>query len=281
MRPTNGECLNSEESIARLPEYEHPPVVETALAVEFASLPGWNIIHYGLLRQRFQEAYPNFEVHPAAFIPFPPTVAVDTVPLTIDIANPPIRCFFISEDGTQLVQIRNGALAHNWRKQPENDIYPRYDTIRPAFVDDLRIFYRFLQDNGFSAPEVWKCEVTYVNHFLRGREWSDIPSLLEVLPAIRLLDRSQLLTRLTQMQFTFNYELPEDIGNLRIQLLPFLGPDGKELAQLTLTAFGRPRSNDPQALIEWIDAGREAVVRGFSEFTSEDAQTKTWRRIWP
>ncbi len=147
----------------RTPEYKKPPVIETALAVEFAPIRGWNIVQYGALWERFRARYPKVEVFPAPqeFITRP----------QLDFANPPVRCFFIAAGDNQLVQIRSGAFVRNWRASQEDHIYPRYKTIRPSFEEDFQIFLTYLSEQGLGSPEIWKCEVTYVNHFLRGREW--------------------------------------------------------------------------------------------------------------
>jgi uncharacterized protein (TIGR04255 family) len=100
----------------RLPEYQSPPVVETALAIEFASLPGWNLAHFGSLWEQFRAQYPVVEVHPAA-------IALNSV-VQLDPANPPVRCFFLNTDGTQLVQVRSGAFVRNWRARPGRSEYP-------------------------------------------------------------------------------------------------------------------------------------------------------------
>jgi len=263
-----GESLTDEMAVARLPEYKSPPVVETAFAIEFAPLPGWNLLHFGALWQKFRVAYPKAEVVPAF-----------SVHGDLEITNPPLRFFCASEDGTQLIQLRTGAFVRNWRARPNYEEYPRYRTTRPSFEADLSVFWDFLTENGFPLPEVWKCEVTYVNHFLRGREWTEASDLCKVLPVLSFPALSPLLSNLTQLRFAFNYELEGGTGNLLIQLTPGLTPDGTELLQLTLTAYGAPQSSNLPDLMAWMDRGRFAVVQGFSDFTSTQAQTQFWGRI--
>jgi uncharacterized protein (TIGR04255 family) len=265
------ECLTDEETIFQPLEYRAPPVVETALAIEFAPPAGWNLVHYGALWETcYRETYPKIEIHPA------------TMPgRELDLSNPPIRFFFTNPGGTELVQLRSGAFIRNWRARSDEDRYPRYRIIRPSFERDLQLFYDFLAARGFSPPEVWKCEVTYVNHFLRGREWSNLSDLYKVLPALGPATPSKVLADLSQVQMMFNYELPNDLGNLQIQLVPGLRSDGKEILQLTLTAYGKPKGGDLSHLMQWLDQGRRAVGRGFSDFTSAEVQTNVWGRKWP
>ena len=83
-----GASLRTDWMIEPLPEYETPPVVETALAVEFAQLKGWNVVHYGVLWERFKAKYPNCEVQPLLFAP---------TPAEFSFQDPPLRCFFFRQ----------------------------------------------------------------------------------------------------------------------------------------------------------------------------------------
>src|SRR5256885_9037914 len=55
--------------------------------------------------------------------------------------------------------------------------YQHYQTIRPLFERDWQIFRHFLEQQKLKAPEILHCEVTYVNHLLRGREWNSYEDL--------------------------------------------------------------------------------------------------------
>jgi hypothetical protein len=174
--------------------------------------------------------------------------------------------------------MRAGAFVKNWRATPENDIYPRYSSTRLSFERDLKTFLRFLDANSFPVPDVWKCEVTYVNHFIRGKEWADFSEVGSLIPALSPLATRGPLNHLSQLQALLTYQLPDDFGALQIQLMPALRADGKELLQLTFTAYGKPKSNGIGDLLDWLDEGRKVIVRGFCDFTSPAAQSKYWGR---
>jgi hypothetical protein len=75
--------------------------------------------------------------------------------------------------------------------------------------------------------------------------------------------------------FTLSYALPEGAGSLQFTSQPGIRrADGAEVIQLAITALGKPKSPDESHILEWLDFGREAVVRGFAGFTSEDSQRK-------
>lgn len=252
-----------------LPQYERPPVVETAFAVEFAQLRGWNVVHYGLLWERFKAHYPKFEVHPY----FPPAAAAE-----LNLQDPPVRCYFLDRDGAQLVQLRSGGFVRNWRAMPQNQVYPRYATIRPAFEKDYKVFEHFLNEFQFPPIEAWRCEVTYINHFLQGREWDDISSIWKILPILSPEKVTGLVRDFSHVRFAFGYQLPEGAGSLQVELLPVLSPQGKQVMQLSLTAVGQPGGNDLGSILEWLDKGHYAVVKGFSQFTSQEVQDQHWGR---
>jgi uncharacterized protein (TIGR04255 family) len=184
--------------------------------------------------------------------------------------DPPIRYFFLNADKTELIKIRSGAFIRNWRATPENDSYPSYSEIRPAFITDFALFIKFLEENNFQPPAVWKCEVTYVNHFIRGREWQEFVDLGALIPPLAPL--SSWSGQLGQLQFGAMYQLPGQGNALQVQLLPALRADGKELLQLTFTALGKPKSNEISDLVGCLDMGREAIVQAFCSFTSPEAQ---------
>jgi hypothetical protein len=138
-----------------------------------------------------------------------------------------------------------------------------------------------LSSSGFAQPEVWKCEVTYVNHFLRGREWNDVADLAEILPSLPKPVHSDVMKSLEQIHFVQTYALPGDIGHLLFQLHPVMGSDGEEIMQLAITAVGKPTGNSAADILGWLDLGRHAVVQGFTDFTSPTTQTAIWERTWP
>jgi hypothetical protein len=81
------------------------------------------------------------------------------------------------------------------------------------------------------------------------------------------------------VRYTAGYELPDNDGSLQFEMMPGLTPDGRQLIQLSITAAGPPKSSDIEDIMEWMDKGRYAVVKGFSDFTSDEVQVKVWERL--
>jgi hypothetical protein len=141
------------------------------------------------------------------------------------------------------------------------------------------MFCEYLALNGFAEPEVWKCEVTYVNHFLRGREWNELSDLGQTLAFLPKPIHSEVLKSLEQVRFACVYALPGDVGHIHFQFQPGMGTDGGEIMQLAITAVGKPQGSSIGEILNWLDLGHFAVVQGFSDFTSPNMQAAVWERI--
>ena len=256
-------------------DFSDPPVVETAFAVVFAPIKTWNMLHYGLLWERYRQAYPFTEVKlPTG------SVQVEGIDLAlgqnIDLRALPLRCWFIDASKNQLIQVQNNAFIRNWRRMDAPLHYVHYDEFRPLFVNDWAKYRVFLSDEKLPPPEVWQCEVTYVNHLLQGKEWKSLGDLRGMFPFWER--RFSEKTDFDVNAFSFNMALPHKFGQLQVAANPVLRADGKQAVQLTLTASGKPESSADEHILKWLDVGHEYIVNFFAEFTSSALHT-FWGRI--
>jgi uncharacterized protein (TIGR04255 family) len=195
-----------------------------------------------------------------------------------DFSGMPVRCWFINDQRTELIQVQNDCFIRNWRKTEEHPNYLHYEFIRPRFERDWTKFCNFLEKNCLAPPDVWQCEVSYINQFVRGREWQDFNDLSGLFPVWSSAISAPLLSRAQMVTFATSYSLPGERGALQFVSQPGVrGNDGTEIIQLTVTALGRPAASDTASIMDWLDFGREAVVQGFTDFTSESAH-KIWRK---
>jgi len=255
-------------------DFSNPPVVETAFAVVFAPIKSWNLLHYGLLWDRYRESYPFPEVKlPTG------SVQLEGIDLAlgqnVDLRTLPLRCWFVDASKNQLIQVQNNAFIRNWRRMDAPLHYIHYDEFRPLFVKDWATYRQFLSDEGFAQPEVWQCEVTYINHLLRGKEWESLTDMRQMFPfwQQKLSEKSDF----DVSAFSFNAALPSKHGQLQVAANPVLRTDGKEAIQFTITASGKPAGSSNDQVLEWLDLGHSYVVKFFEDFTSQ-AMHSLWGR---
>ncbi len=252
----------------KLPDFDHPPVVETVLAAQFEPIAGMRTVHFGLFWQRIRDSFPLTEEKPAleaAFERF--GEAPKRIPRirfeAREDANPE-RMWFVNQPGTEMIQLQVDRFIKNWRKTSSEAEYPRYEkTIKPGFLRDLDIFKDFLLTEQLGAIRMNQCEVTYVNHIVAGEgfeNWGDAKKVFSFLGG--LPDSVE--------DGVFAFRLPilaEDkpVGRLKIDIQPAVREtDQKAMYVMQLTARGFVGAG-----LEFFDLGRAAIVMAFADLTTE------------
>jgi|SRR5271155_76335 uncharacterized protein (TIGR04255 family) len=250
----------------RIVDFQRPPVAETALGVVFAPLSGWSVIHFGLVWERFRERYPVTEMKMAGG----PGELRITSAEGIDIAALPIKAMFIDPSGNQLVQIQRNAFIRNWRQTEQSTEYEHYENVRPLFKRDWQTFCEFLEVEKLGQIDVMQCEVTYINHLIRGQEWKSFDDVSRIFRIWSNASAESL--RASQMvSFMTVFELPENAGTLQVALQPGIRKrDSKEIIQFSLTATGKPAGSSLGDILKWFDLGHIAVVTSFRDLTTPE-----------
>ena len=267
----------------QLPEFERPPVAEVALAVVFRELTGFSAAHFGLIWDRFRDLYPRAEAHPPLDLApeIPPSEDQTQKPPRVQmLSRPKLRCWFINEDGTQLLQVQSTAFIHNWRKQPRDTQYPRYETVRKSFVQEFEQFADFVATSDLGAIEPTLCELSYVNH-IQVPDKPTHQSLGDVM-ALWTEPRTDFLPAIEDAQLGARYPIyspdGEFLGRLNVSAKPaYLSGTQEEILNLTLIARGRPTSPSIEGALDFLDLGHEWIVNGFADVTTQRMQ-EIWGR---
>ena len=264
-----------------LPKFDHPPVYETVLGVQFEPLKSFSMVHFGLLWQNIQGDYPKFEVHP----PINPTIeqfganALQESAAKLELVRvPDVRTWFLNESGTILLQVQRDRFLQNWRKMSDGDEYPHYDQLKPKFFKEWQGFCKFVEESGIENPDVNQCEVTYINHIdieQGPRSYRDLGKIISCWSGEY---SGNFLGDPESVSFNSRYLLPEKKGRLHISMQPAIRrKDAKEILRVSITARGRPVSSELHDIEDWFDLGHEWIVRGFADITTGEMH-KHWRR---
>ncbi len=235
-----------------------------------------------------QDEFPKLEKQP----PLPP--------MQEDLAHPPgpggaqiqffqgppaTRYWFISADGTLLIQVQADRFTLNWRQTGIKAEYPRYRNLRPAFE---RLFSNFLThiSPGVQALTPNFCEVTYINHVEAA---GAVPPgthgpLSHVLMALNPKPVSAALPPVedTQLQqrFLITNEAGNPCGRLYLSAVPaFRAEDSTPIYVVSLVARGNPIPQTPAGVVPFFDMGRELIVRGFKESTTPEMHKRWGLRV--
>ncbi len=268
----------------RLSDFANPPVIEVALSVQFEPLSRLRVSHFGLLWSEFRRQFPRTEEHPARPLAIE-QFGIRRAPkmdVRLEVALPIPQCRFLNESGTELIQVQRDRFVHNWRKVGAGDEYPRYESVKRRFEEELGIFCQFLarEDIGELVPN--QCEVTYVNHIVSGAGWERHGELGEVMTVWAARYSDTFLSEPEDIGLRFRYIIPgaddSPLGRLLVSVDPaYRTEDDRPIYVLVLTARGGPIGEGIEGALGFLDIGREWIVRGFTSVTSPRMH-ETWGR---
>ncbi|MEX0866920.1 MAG: TIGR04255 family protein [Pirellulales bacterium] len=267
-----------------LPNFDKPPLFEVALAVQFQPLENFKSAHLGLLWERYRDEFPLIEEHCLLEPQFERfgIRRTSTVPFKLEMMDrpPTPRCWFVKENGSQLIQVQRDRFIHNWRKRGEEANYPRYEAIRDLFEKELVEFASFVAEESLGPLEFNQCEITYVNEIEPNSVWCEHSQLNRILTVFSDDSGEQELPKLENANLRVRFLLEGDdgkpIGRLHVNVEPRHRADsGKPIYFMTLTARGAPKTSDVNGLMHFLDYGRQVVVKSFASLTSKEMHG-TW-----
>lgn len=272
-----------------LPSFERPPLIETALGVQFEPLSNLDIPRLGLLWHRFRKHLPVIEQQP----PLDPVIErvgtqQQAAAFSLQLLRmPPLpRCWFMDETGEELLQVQQDRLVWNWRKTSDDGTYPRYlESVRPHFVEHFDNFLKFLEEEKIGDFRPNQCEVIYVNHINPDDVWKTRAELDKVFLGWSPEYKQRAPLELEAMQIVcrhvINDEKGEFLGRLHMSIesgsRKSEKSDDQPLFVMKLTARGRPLSPDRDGVLKFMDLGRRYIVETFDAVTTP-VMHKAWRK---
>jgi uncharacterized protein (TIGR04255 family) len=265
-----------------LPDFKRPPLDEVVLSAQYDPLQRFQVPQIGLLWSKFRDNFPNTEQHPPLdpiIESFRPTIR-PSVQLEVSSTPPIPRCWFLKEDGTELIQVQQDRFIHNWRKVGADDSYPRYEHVRNQFKRELETFCEFLATEKIGELSPTQCEVSYINVITLETDPIGHGEMGRILTSVQSKYTDDFLGQPENVRFASQYVFSDEnenpLGRLHIAAKPaFRAPDGKPIFILNLTARGAPVGEAIPGVLRFMDMGREWIVRGFASIT-----TKEMHKIW-
>jgi len=268
-------------------KFDSPPVVETVLGVQFATLVGFSTAHAGWFWKEYLEKIGNSQHSWSRAVDAPRLEEqferfgpedVWGPPLTMKMLPPSQsnRTQIIRSDNERMLQIQDSRFILNWRKQTA--AYPSFSTLLPEFRILLQAFEAFSNHAGFGVPSYNQWEIVYVNQFKKGEMWQSPRDWSKIFPALTLPSMPNRFHTIGDetMSADWRFSLPENRG--RILLSPRQvrqAPAGEEVLNFTLVARG-PVNSD-QTWEQGFALAHDALDDIFTSITSTEAQER-WKK---
>jgi uncharacterized protein (TIGR04255 family) len=268
-----------------LPNFRTPPVSEVVLSIQFASLQQLRAPHVGVFWDTLRKEYPvvseqlplnaTFETFG---MPTEPSPGIFRMQQLLSPLMP--RFWFEQVGGPDLLQLQQDRILHNWRSQNLFE-YPRYESIRARFENEVDAFSRFLAKEQLGQLQPNQCEVTYVNLIELPDGLNPHEHLDDVTPLwsgeTSEPTPGDVETSSIQARFLFS-DGQSTTGRIYANFQPaFRNNDQAPVIHLEITARGKPRDNSIGAAFDLLDQERYAVVKTFAAIT-QPAMHELWGR---
>ena len=243
-----------------------PPVVETAIQIQFSDLPRWNSVHHGLYFPKIRARYPHFELIPE----IPPVV--ETFPpspkrlqLQLTARQDPGCAQFESLNHDRLIRVQRNRFAFHWKSivSSESTNYPRYEANIRSFVDEFAVFQEFCFEESLGSISPLLCEVMYLNHVKPNPD----ESLEQMVDSIfgSNLGAFEL--------FTLNRTFTKDAN--RGRLYAELNSAFDDTPYVTFQLTSRINHDDGEFL-DSLNLAHDWLIEVFTNLTSQKARKERW-----
>lgn len=271
----------SEESTG-LPSYSDPPLVEVVCSISFRALEAFQSPYIGLLWQRLQPGYPLCQDRPrvaGSLEVFEGQELQAELKITTKPQWP--RVWFLSQDGSKVIQIQDDRIVHNWRKADHDSEYPRYHKIFKSFQKSLNALSSLLSEANMEPLTPTQFELTYVNRISLENEFCHgIEDIDKVFPDLAWeRNRARILRNPSGFSWKSSFDLADQASRLyaSINSGTFAAGSNKDLF-FELAVRGIDKEKSLQGMEAWFNMAHREIVLGFSDLTSTLFQEEVWKR---
>jgi uncharacterized protein (TIGR04255 family) len=263
------------------PFFAKAPVIERVLGVQFEPFREFSTAHLGQFWSILkQEEWPTVSDAPSAppqFERFSADHGWQISPVFMNGIGIPIRIQIKDVTGNRIIQMQNGAIHYNWLNNKTDQPYVRFAELQNEFLALVEKFRVFAAAMGEWKPNQW--EITYVNHLPKGTVWNSPQEWNRVFSSEVAFPYHLPRATLESFSGQWRYELESQRGRLYVNLQhanKMTGEQLEEILALQLTARGPVSPAKPGwELLDGLELGHDAVVRGFAEIVSPEA-----KRLW-
>lgn len=252
--------------------FDRPPLAEVSFGLHFAPLHNFRTSHFGAFWAKLKPDFTETADKPiVAEAPTNLTIAGEWFPLP--------RVWFVHKDKEQLLQLQTDRFYFNWRKGSEGSLYPRFDSLHPAFHAYLAKLSAFLQEESLGGLDIVGCELVYTNHIYQGEGWSDLTGAGAVFPNIFCPQFPKRLGTPRGIAWQGRFAVAEIRLRADIKHASTNTEPKRELFVFELRAESRRKFTTIETVSEAFVAANDVIVNAFVDLTSSELQKEQWKRV--
>lgn len=262
-----------------LPEFGRPPINEVVLGVQFNQSPSYNLIVAAEVYRKYRDRYPMIQEQ-APLAPVFETFggAPSGNQFSFELMSRPDhpRFWFLEPTGHELIQFQGNRFLHNWRQHDHEEVpYPRYETLRTRFADELEELQSVFLSEGLGKLSVNQAEVSYYNR-IYGDSTVEFPRPDHWLKFLNFGEREPESFNGVYREIVRGAE-KQPLARLHCEVNSAVDSLGRRMILLTLTVRGAPKGDGVTEAIDFLDMGSDIIVSTFAKITTEVAHS-SWQR---
>lgn len=256
------------------PSFKSPPLNEVSIGLQFEPLTNLRIPHIGLFWEYVRKELPLTE-HAQPILGKDQTLRSDP---TTGLPLP--RVWFIDRTESKLMQLQTDRYNYNWRAREGADPYPHFEQIIADFARYWDALEKFLADSDIGVIRPIVCELSYINIFEQGKEWTSIENLGNIFRDFPWTDQGErFLPHPKTLSWAASFPLPDDRGALNVRLSPGKRViDNQVVLQLDMAATNDVVGQTRESIMAWYRLAHEWIVKGFVDLTQAEIQKRIWER---
>lgn len=270
------------EGTSQSPQFSDPPVVETALGVQFDELSKMTASHLGLYYSLIRDQFPIAQDQsrlPFITELFPARPALPEFKLQLVNAKPVERVWFTSktnsgDPGDQLIQLQPDRFGFNWRKSHDGASYPSFSHHQPVWHQEFARFSEFCHQEGLGEVKPNLCEVVYVNHIVPPEGRSAIEDFALIFPDLTWGPGSGWLPAPERVALNRVFVIGENQGRLYAEASIGSTKDKGDI--IVLKMVGRVICKDGLNVADSLRLAHDWVVKGFECLTDATVRKERW-----
>lgn len=249
--------------------FNKPPVIEFSLGAQFAPLAKFTNGHFGVFWRQLDPMWTvpsdeppiqdQFEVFDSPRRQLPPGVRFSFGPA------PNVGRFTLMNDGRdRVLHIQPTRFMLSWRRTEQ--VKPSYNSLIDEYLQSFAQFQDFVNSNKIGPLQLNQWEITYVDSFPKGEDWSTPTDWSSILPGLfgELFDADELGLSLERRFAQWHFEIAPRNGRLHVVgQLGRLAHADDDCLILTTTARGPLGKIGVATLREGLDLGHEKSVAAF------------------
>ena len=257
---------------ADLPDFAAPPLNEVVLGVQFSQPEHYQAIQAFQVWELFKRNYPKTQEQ----LPLSPAFemfglskgAVRLPQIQFETGVMPSRHWFLSDDGSTLIQFQADRLLHNWRKNPNSTAsYPRHEAMIQEFQKELEDLENFMHGISGKHLEITQVEISYINHIKLIETSEHIDSYLNFL-SLNGRQPDDIAVTVREV-----IKLPDGtpIGRFHCEVANARNVSHEDIFAMSLTVRGAPAEPTIASALEFLALGRETICKNFVLLTTPHA----------